>query len=159
MPVPQAYFITWTTYGTRLHGDERGTVDRKHNLYGHPLLPSDNSRRASERHELDGDPIMLTQQQRAAIDAAIREHADFKGWRFWALNVRTNHVHVVSSANEPPEKIMNAFKAYATRRLRAKSLVEPDAKVWTRHGSTPYLWDGAGSQQAIDYVTRLQDRP
>lgn len=159
MPFPKTYFITWTTYGTRLHGDARGTVDRGHNLYGHPLLPTDNSRRANEQDELDADPVVLTSQQRDAVDAAIREHAEFKTWRVWALNVRTNHVHIVCSANEPPEKIMNAFKAYATRRLRADKLVGPDAKVWTRHGSTRYLWDGVGSQQAIDYVLRLQDKP
>ena len=26
----------WGTYGTRLHGDARGTVDREHNEYGTP---------------------------------------------------------------------------------------------------------------------------
>ena len=75
------------------------------------------------------------------------------------MNVRTNHIHIVCSANEPPEKVMNAFKAYATRRLRADNLIGLEAKVWTRHGSTRYLWDGVGQHQAIDYVTRLQDRP
>jgi len=159
VPVPQAYFITWTTYGTRLHGDARGTVDRKHNLYGHPMLSSDNARRANEQRELDGDPVVLTHHQRAAVEAAIREHAEFKSWRVWALNVRTNHVHVVCSANEPPAKVMNAFKAYATRRLRAEKQVDEGARVWTRHGSTRYLWDGVGSQQAIDYVIRLQNKP
>lgn len=159
MPFPQAYFITWTTYGTRLHGDARGTVDRTHNLHGHPLLPTDNARRANEKYELDSDPVILTPEQRTAVEAAIREHAEFKSWRVHGLNVRSNHIHVVCSANEPPEKIMNAFKAYATRRLRADKLAEPDAKVWTRHGSTRYLWDSAGSQQAVDYVTRLQDKP
>lgn len=129
MPFPQAYFITWTTYGTRLYGDSRGTADREHNLYSSPLLPMDNTRRANEQHELDGDLVILTPAQRAAVDAAIRGHAEFKGWPIHALSVRTNHIHVVCSAREPPEKVMNVFKAYATRRLRADQLVGIDAKI------------------------------
>jgi hypothetical protein len=35
---PLAYHITWGTYGTRLHGDKRGTVDRENNAFGTPVL-------------------------------------------------------------------------------------------------------------------------
>ena len=38
---PLAYFITFRAYGTWLHGDERGAVDRRHNDYGTPYLPVD----------------------------------------------------------------------------------------------------------------------
>ena len=30
------YFITFARYGARLHGDESGSVDRRHNLVGRP---------------------------------------------------------------------------------------------------------------------------
>ncbi|MGQ0761444.1 MAG: hypothetical protein ACT4OT_05435 [Acidobacteriota bacterium] len=33
---PLAYLITFRCYGTWLHGDERGSVDRKQNVYGTP---------------------------------------------------------------------------------------------------------------------------
>ena len=36
-----AFHITWGTYGTRLHGDPRGTVDRNHNHFGDPVLGYD----------------------------------------------------------------------------------------------------------------------
>lgn len=157
MPYPHAYFLTWTTYGTRLHGDPRGTVDKHNNLYGRPVLAPDIARRTSERHELVHDPVILTPTQRHAVSAAILEHADFKRWPIHAMNVRTNHAHVVCSATESPEKVMNAFKAFATRRLRTDKLAGPDAKVWTHHGSTRCLWDGVGLHEAVDYVTRLQD--
>src|SRR5688500_18791040 len=39
-----AYHITWGTYGTRLHGDPRKTVDRLHNQYGDPVLGYDEHR-------------------------------------------------------------------------------------------------------------------
>src|SRR2546421_11369035 len=44
MSRPLAYHITWGTYGTRLHGDGRGTVDREHNEYGTPVLGPDPER-------------------------------------------------------------------------------------------------------------------
>ena len=36
--IPLAYFITFRAYGTWLHGDERGSVDRLHNTFGSPSL-------------------------------------------------------------------------------------------------------------------------
>jgi len=154
---PHAYFLTWTTYGTRLHGDSRGTVDKNNNLYGRPVLAPDSARRKVERDELLHDAVILTPADRRAVGEAILEHATFKGWLVHAINVRTNHIHIVCTAKEPPEKIMNAFKAYATRRLRADGLAGGEAKIWTRHGSTRYLWGGVGLHEAVDYVTRLQD--
>jgi hypothetical protein len=40
--LPLAYFITFRSYGSWLHGDERGSVDRSHNQYGSPFLPHDD---------------------------------------------------------------------------------------------------------------------
>jgi len=34
--IPLAYLITFRCYGTWLHGDERGSVDRFHNQYQSP---------------------------------------------------------------------------------------------------------------------------
>jgi len=45
---PIAFFITFRTYGTWLHGDERGSVDRCHNHYGTPRLPANTLRQQYE---------------------------------------------------------------------------------------------------------------
>ena len=37
--VAVAFLIRFRTYGTWLHGDARGSVDRLHNRYGSPKLP------------------------------------------------------------------------------------------------------------------------
>jgi len=42
--IPLAYLITFTTYGTWLHGDPRGSVDREHNVWGTPFLDPDRAR-------------------------------------------------------------------------------------------------------------------
>lgn len=42
--VPLAYFISITCYGTWLHGDQRGSIDRRHNLHGTAVLAADPAR-------------------------------------------------------------------------------------------------------------------
>jgi hypothetical protein len=42
-PRPIAYHITFGTYGTRLHGDPRGTVDRSMNRPGDPIIGADRA--------------------------------------------------------------------------------------------------------------------
>ena len=37
MECPIADLITFTTYGTWLHGDKSGSVDKEHNQYGSPF--------------------------------------------------------------------------------------------------------------------------
>jgi hypothetical protein len=48
------------------------------------------------------------------------------------------------------------FQAYATRKLREYGVVEPDQKVWARHGSTRYLWTEEHIAVAVDYVVNGQ---
>jgi hypothetical protein len=43
------YFITFTCYGARLHGDKLGSVDRRQNLVGSPLLEPNPHRVTLER--------------------------------------------------------------------------------------------------------------
>ena len=50
--VPLAYFITWTCYGTWLHGRASGSVDDAHNCFGDPVLPPDPVREAEMRRRL-----------------------------------------------------------------------------------------------------------
>src|SRR2546426_5533490 len=51
---------------------------------------------------------------------------------------------------------MNDFKAYATRKLRERGLVDDQRRVWTRHGSTRYLNDDAPLDRASQYVIEEQ---
>ena len=55
------------------------------------------------------------------------------------------------------EAVMNAFKAYATRRLRGAGLLANGVKPWSRHGSNPYLWTSEQVARAMDYVLNGQD--
>lgn len=158
--VPDAYFITMHTYGTWLHGREDGSVDRDHNIYGEPFAPVNAEREAAMRRRMRGDAMLLgTPEQRLAVQEACLETCGYRGWPVHALHVRTTHVHVVVTGLVDPDKLMNDLKTYATRRLRKLQLVSREKHVWSRHGSTRYLWDDAAVLDKADYVVRKQGEP
>jgi REP element-mobilizing transposase RayT len=158
---PLAFLITFRCYGTWLHGDERGSVDRRNfHRYGTPAMPANKKLVEDEKPELRQAAIALNRPQRVVVEQAIREVCEHRGYGLLALNVRTNHVHSVVTAPCRPEQVMDTLKAYATRRLRETGLLDPKTKPWARHGSTPYLWTEETVEKAIDYVINGQgDEP
>jgi hypothetical protein len=70
--------------------------------------------------------------------------------------VRSSHVHAVVAAEARPERVMSAFKTYASRRLNQMGLDEPNRKRWARHGSTRCLWKPEHVSAAIQYVVDEQ---
>ena len=69
MPDPLAFFLTWTTYGTWLPGDERGWVWKGK---GFQLPEPDKERAARER--MTEPPCTLDDQQRHVVEETITEH-------------------------------------------------------------------------------------
>ena len=97
------YFLTYHTYGTWLHGDERRSVDRRHNIPETETLSPDPGRLAAARELLKHEPTLLDTRRRQIVEATIREVCAHRGWHLHAVNVRTNHVHVVITARCPRE--------------------------------------------------------
>ena len=83
------YFITFTCYGARLHGDESGSVDRQHNLVGSRLLEPDAGRVMAERRRMLQAPYVLDETGRAVVLAAIRKHCAYRGWNLLAAHIRS----------------------------------------------------------------------
>ena len=68
--------------------------------------------------------MTLNSRQRPVVESAIRETCTIRHWKLWTVNVRTNHVHAVVSADKKPESVLSALKANATRAMR-------EAGLWT----------------------------
>ncbi len=151
-----SYLITFTTYGTWLHGNTKGSADRNHNLPGTPYLPPDTAQELKEEQTLKHDPVELDQVHRSTVADAIREVCEHRNWELHACNVRSNHVHVVVSADATPERVMNDLKSYATRAMRNLSQPITAEHVWTRHGSTRYLNTPNAFNHAIKYTLEEQ---
>lgn len=71
---PLAYLITIRTFGTWLHGDERGSIDRHgKNIYGTVDIPRTPNLEAAMQENSGGKQHLLNQTARAVVEAAIRE--------------------------------------------------------------------------------------
>ena len=159
MAGPVAYFLTWTCRGARLHGDAKGSVDRAHNGFGSPLVQADAWREAGELARMgDVSKVVLAPEHQSVVHAAVSGVCEHRSWKLLALAVRSNHVHlVVNAPRHSPESVMQLCKSWATRRLREAGVFDSQAPVWTRHGSTRYIWDESGLSEALDYVVNQQD--
>jgi REP element-mobilizing transposase RayT len=153
---PLAYLLTFCCYATWLPGDPRSYTDRHHNGLGLPRAEPSRGLRATMARRLPQPPYLLDAPARAAVEAAIREHCAHVGWPLHAVHVRTNHLHVVLSGADPPQRMMNALKAWSTRRLRAEGLIGDDVKPWSRHGSVRGLWAARAVEAACRYVVEGQ---
>ncbi len=55
-----------------------------------------------------------------------------------------------------PERALNDFKAYATRKMRLDGCWVSERSPWVDKGSKRYLWNERGVELAIDYVVNGQ---
>lgn len=86
---PLAYFISFRSYGTWLHGDKRGSIDRFHNRYKSPYMaPSEIWRDYNQQH-LRTWPLILKADHRRWIEAAIRETCNIRKWWLGAMYLLT----------------------------------------------------------------------
>jgi len=157
MPEPIAYLLTWTCHGSWLHGDERGSVDSDHNQYRAPVLKPDPRRLDRAATRMAHAAPLLGDTERLLVAASIQDHCTVRNWRLLAVNVRTTHVHcVVSAPRYRPEVVMGQLKAWATRRLCRHQLRATSSRLWTREGSTRYLFTPESVLHAVEYVRDRQ---
>ncbi|MBU1260790.1 MAG: transposase [Planctomycetes bacterium] len=155
MEYPLAYLITFTSYGTWLHGDKRNSVNDEHNRVGEEFVPRNSGLNTKEQSLLKHPPIKLNASCRNAVLQAILEVCKFRGWFAHSVHVRANHVHIVVSGQEKPEKMMRDFKGYATRAIKKSPEISAE-KYWTKHGSTKYIRTKARLHSSIEYVKNGQ---
>jgi REP element-mobilizing transposase RayT len=159
MPNPHGYLITLRAHGTWLHGDARGSIDRFHNRYGAPYIPVNERWHDYNERTMGRAPVRLNRIRRSLIDNAITETCELRKWRLHAVNVRTNHVHVVVTAHCDPEIVLRAFKANATRKMREAGCWTSSETPWAQKGSKRWLWTYEQLQRAIGYVLNGQGVP
>jgi hypothetical protein len=102
---------------------------------------------------MTASPYTLDNMRRRVVLEAICAVCHYRRWTRLAAQVRTTHVHAVVEAESDPERVLNDFKAYASRKLND---VEPERKRWARHGSTRWLWNPRQASAAMQYVLEEQ---
>ncbi|MFN8742406.1 MAG: hypothetical protein ACK5YR_20940 [Pirellula sp.] len=148
---PLAFFLTWTTYGTWLPGDERGWTDARKGKRGYePRLYKHATDMLSE------PPFTLSEFHRSIVFETISDHCNVRNWILHSCNPRTNHVHVVVTApSRHPKDVRIQFQSWCTRRLRERGLERKN--VWTENGSERYLNTDFELEAAIKYSNEAQD--
>ena len=155
--IPLAVFFTFRCYGTWLHGDERGSVDRKNNIYRSPRIQANSNWRKHNEELLLNLPVILNAAQRKSVERSIRDTCEKRGWTLFAISVRTNHVHaVVCMGAKSPKNILIALKANATRHLRNDQLWDQEHTPWADKGSKRNLWNEKSVWEACNYVNNEQ---
>ena len=162
LPDPLAYFLTWNTYGTWLPGDQRGWIEYRRGCQ----LP-DPIRELEAAARMTEDACRLDWEQRKRVESQIAETCQVRTWILHAVNCRTNHLHVVLSADRKPELVRNQLKAWCTRRLKeldelrrvSNSKLLLRENWWAERGSQRYINDEDSLEAAIRYVLEHQERP
>ena len=154
---PLAFLISFRCYGTWLHGDERGSIDRHNNVYGTPKYEHRAHWNEISKQRLKHAPVMLDALRRKCVEMAIRECCERRGWLLHAIHVRTNHAHTVAAIGSRHPKIaLNGFKANATRVMRQNGCWPYDRTPWADRGSERWLWTEKHVFDAVDYVLNGQ---
>jgi len=158
------YLLTFRTYGTWLHGDQRGSVDRDNNQVGMPLIGPNVALQRFRRNAMNAPPVGFDEECCDCVRVTLKEVARYRGWRLRAINVLPNHVHIVVETNEAvtlanPDKLAADFKAWGTRRLREAQHFAQEQPIWAEKGSTRYLKTLESIERAIDYVLNQQEFP
>ncbi len=167
MNIDRNWFITVTTYGSRLPGDKRGfvgyhrpQVDVKstkriiHNVVG---TDHDADVPALRRYAADamlGKPTLLLLDQAVALLEQFQETCDYRGWRLWATSIMANHFHVVVGVvgDPSPSDILRDLKSYGSRRLNRDWTRPANGSWWTDRGSKRKLATEESLLSAVTYT-------
>ena len=150
---PIAYFLSWSTYGSRLPGDERFWTEQ-----GKGTQLPDPTIHEAAASLMTEDPVTLSPEQRAIVDGVIVRHCEVRGWMLHARNARTTHVHaVVSAPGVEPETVREQLKAWCSRRLSEAAGLRGRSRNglrrwWAEKGSVQMIYDDDGLGRAVDYV-------
>lgn len=151
--LPIAYHITFGTYGTRLHGDPRGTVDRAHNRPGEPIVGADLRRWEREHERLRFAPIELTQEQMIFAESVVPAICTRGRWTHHTSAAGPDHVHVLLTSTADGAAVRKWLKRWLGEVMSSRWPLPPGATWWAECGSVKWVWDDHYFRRASDYVT------
>jgi REP element-mobilizing transposase RayT len=158
---PFGLFLTWTTYGTWLPGDERGYVSntllpeggfrRKENRIGAEYDRDSVLTRTLARQQQRHETIWLNREQSLVAAGSFLDAALERGWQIPRCAVMSNHVHVlVTHSPDDASSVLRILKGCSQQALSV-SYGRP-RRWWTHRGSKRYLHDHEGFDAVSRYI-------
>lgn len=121
--------ITISCYGSHLHGDERGSVDSKHNLPGSRVNPPNPIVRRFEQFEMDQPPYLMDRQRQQLALQGIMDACETREWILTAAHIRQNHFHAIVDGFCEAAAIAHALKSHASKHLNRANLRRTSAQA------------------------------
>jgi len=138
--------LTWTTYGTWLQGEKKGFVKDGEVMEQNVTLKEDCEDKLQRR------PVRLRSKEKKIVRVAILEAAKRFKQNIRAIEVCSNHVHIVCEYVEVPIGTLAGYYKNAGRKALQKC--GHTGKVWTRGYDKRFCFDVKSLKNRIDYVKR-----
>jgi REP element-mobilizing transposase RayT len=160
-PTRTPWHITWGTYGTRLHGGVRATVDRAHNQLGEPFITRDTDRQRTASAMMKFAPIRLTPEQRFCIETTLADICARGGWTYRVCAAETDHVHLLCDVHPDihGKEVRALAKRWSGELLSAIWRLENCATWWAEGGSNKAIHEERYLQNAYNYILRQRHTP
>ncbi len=169
LSIDRHWFLTWTTYGSWLPGDQRGFVGtervasqvRRINNQPNTQPSKPNARLAQfAARQLKAPVVLLQVDQAHDLLDQFQETVTHRQWLLIAVGVMRTHLHVVVgvTGDPDPDGILRDFKSYGSRKLNRSYRSPASETWWTESGSKRKLSNAASVEAAVNYV-RQQPNP
>jgi REP element-mobilizing transposase RayT len=150
MQRPLAYHITFGSYETRLHGDERGTVDRAMNKPGDPIIGRDDAWNQIEHDKLTFQLRVFTVEQMTEIERHLPMVCERGGWKHHTGAAGPDHVHEVLTGDADGAAIRKWLKRWVGEELAKRNPLLSGESFWAECGSVKWIW-------TEEYLGRARD--
>ncbi len=162
-PKNSTWHITWGTYGTRLHGGDRPTVDRTQTQYGRPLVERDERFEQYKKNLMVAPAVRLSDEQRRYIESVIPGICGRGGWshRLCAAGPERDHVHVLCDLDRAVhgKDARRWIKRWLTEVLDAMWDRPDGGSWWADGGSAKVVQDDAYLNNVFNYLLRQRGTP
>jgi len=133
------WHLTFGTYGARLHGSVRPTVDKQHNRLGTSFLPTDAMRQRRARNRMRFTARLFTPPQRLFIEQQIGSICERGGWdyRISVSAAEADHIHLLCDIvpEVHGEKVRRLVKRWLGQALSERWPLANGERWWAERGS------------------------
>jgi REP element-mobilizing transposase RayT len=151
---PIAYHMTFGTYGARLHGDPRPTVDRDHNQFGTPFVATNFERRSREATLMRAERVVLTETQRLFVESVIPTVCGRGQWTYHITAAQCDHVHTLLTADGDARAVRRLLKRWLSEELDRRWPRARGQVWWAEGGSIKWIWKEDYLRDAYEYIER-----
>jgi REP element-mobilizing transposase RayT len=150
------WHITFGTYGTRLPGGSRPSVDKRHNQFDTPFVLPKIERDDSARTRMKFPPRFLTIVQRQLAEMELPKICQRGGWSYRVCSAAPDHVHLLCDVvpTVHGEKVRRLVKRWLGQAISEQWPLPNGATWWAEEGSNIAIHDEAYLNNAFGYIAR-----